>query len=41
MMRTLASLGRQPLYAADECRADVVLMLCEHLVADELSLEFD
>ena len=31
MMRVIASLGCHPLYAAAECRAPVVLALCEPL----------
>ena len=40
MMRVISSLGCHPLYAAAECRAPVFLALCEHLSADELSLEY-
>ena len=40
MMRTITGLGCHPLYAAPECRGQVLLALCEHLTADELSVEY-
>ena len=41
MMRTLGALGREPLYSDAESLARVVIAFCEHLGADELSMEHD
>ena len=41
MMRTLGALGREPLYSDAESLARVVIAFCEHLGADELSIEHD
>ena len=42
MMRTLGALGREALYSTKPaCLATIVITLCRHLAADELSLEFD
>ncbi len=41
MMRTLGALGREPLYSYAESLARVVIAFCEHLGADELSIEHD
>ena len=41
MMRTLGALGREPLYSDADSLARVVIAFCEHLGADELSMEHD
>ena len=40
MLRTLARVGCERLYANDECRGVVLVALCERLEADELSAEY-